>query len=934
MNMMKATLKMLISGTFLIVSGVIASVPEPANIVHGYVYSINPETGEKVVANQQGLMIRAKKGPVEISQAETSAQGYFSLAIPIEADIGQQETDVARVNDQVSLYVSGQVEAVSTITISGRGEIIRKDLATTQLLDSDGDGIPDIYEPGTANDPTQPLAYGGAADIDGDGVSNAMEYLTGSYDPLGDYDGDGFRNQDEYRLESNPADEHDFPINHVITGAHAVTEISRVNNRLKQQSSVWVADANWGQVRSVTPVFWHLNKSVDLLIAADQLHLIKLEYSNSDDELRLADDGIISDVYLSGLPRLSSLEDYHFGYSDLTGDKILELWVHTSTGDPATDEILIYKREAEDQPFGGSHPWQKLIGVPFVAASEFKDVDGDDIADFIYLDALKASDKDYYAGNNKVVRYRKGRWDGENYRLDDQIERYGMHVVSSEYQALSFVDNIQEAGFDHEADLILDSVNWQQILLPSAFRYAGHRLNGVAEKDGVLINFNEFSSDSVRPILYHAYSLYIDANGDGVRDMLRLQSEPEGFSLLLYKGKHLVDDSGAPLDTDGDGIVDISDISKTVKSIPIINGENSGEIDSDNDGMSDEFEARYGLNGLVNDADSDIDSDGFTNIQEYQNGTNPVITDVPVGRDLNLLAQKQVYTGAAISAVVFYEQFLIIASDQSKKITILSAATLEEVANIELTFSDAGVTQLLAINDQLIVGGTSGTLSQWNIQDQTQIGLDVDVIQGSVLSLASYDGKLLAADATGKVHQWDLLSPISNHSVQVVGDSPVSYVQANNQYLVTQTTAETKQVAIWNRSNSSLRYAINGGRTLSNGEPDEKYSITAGDSERLVLAQHFDSQKIYLMQIADSSSRVLLDNQQATSVSAMKLSSNNLFIGYQNGVLQQISTNNDSIRATKTTSGATVRALDVSGNKLVSAHADGKIYVWSIANED
>lgn len=47
-------------------------------------------------------------------------------------------------------------------------------------------------------------------------------------------------------------------------------------------------------------------------------------------------------------------------------------------------------------------------------------------------------------------------------------------------------------------------------------------------------------------------------------------------------------------------------------------------LDSDNDGMPDEWEVQYGLNPL-SDADANIDSDGDgrTNLQEYQEGTDP-----------------------------------------------------------------------------------------------------------------------------------------------------------------------------------------------------------------------------------------------------------------------------------------------------------------------
>jgi hypothetical protein len=47
-------------------------------------------------------------------------------------------------------------------------------------------------------------------------------------------------------------------------------------------------------------------------------------------------------------------------------------------------------------------------------------------------------------------------------------------------------------------------------------------------------------------------------------------------------------------------------------------------VDTDNDGMPDSWERRYGLNPRdPSDANSDKDHDGYTNLEEYLNGTSP-----------------------------------------------------------------------------------------------------------------------------------------------------------------------------------------------------------------------------------------------------------------------------------------------------------------------
>jgi len=63
------------------------------------------------------------------------------------------------------------------------------------------------------------------------------------------------------------------------------------------------------------------------------------------------------------------------------------------------------------------------------------------------------------------------------------------------------------------------------------------------------------------------------------------------------------------VDTDGDGI------------------GNNADTDDDNDGMPDEWEKKYGLDPLVDDAAGDIDKDGLSNLEEYQCNTDPTLED-------------------------------------------------------------------------------------------------------------------------------------------------------------------------------------------------------------------------------------------------------------------------------------------------------------------
>jgi len=50
----------------------------------------------------------------------------------------------------------------------------------------------------------------------------------------------------------------------------------------------------------------------------------------------------------------------------------------------------------------------------------------------------------------------------------------------------------------------------------------------------------------------------------------------------------------------------------------------ASNVDSDGDGIPDNWEVTYGLNpNSAADANQDADGDGFTNLREFQLGTNP-----------------------------------------------------------------------------------------------------------------------------------------------------------------------------------------------------------------------------------------------------------------------------------------------------------------------
>ena len=122
---------------------------------------------------------------------------------------------------------------------------------------------------------------------------------------------------------------------------------------------------------------------------------------------------------------------------------------------------------------------------------------------------------------------------------------------------------------------------WKLLRLPvgSNPEWNGHTITGF-RLDPVTTSGTDFSIDWIR-------TSDGDLDADGIPDTV------EGFS-----------------DTDSDGLFDVED------------------MDSDGDGISDQFENRYGL-GFQNASDAllDTDSDGMNNLLEYTLGGNPNVDD-------------------------------------------------------------------------------------------------------------------------------------------------------------------------------------------------------------------------------------------------------------------------------------------------------------------
>jgi pectate lyase len=162
-------------------------------------------------------------------------------------------------------------------------------------------------------------------------------------------------------------------------------------------------------------------------------------------------------------------------------------------------------------------------------------------------------------------------------------------------------------------------------------------------KGNYVFGFTEVTADNTRgvdyddapkgvdPNLYHSLTAQALTDVEWKAAPVRTQSAEEAFKLVLA-------DAGATLPVRDAVDVRVMEMVKTGKptfkdgiivTVDDIGGypEYKGgkaPVDSDHDGMPDEWEKKYGLNpNDAGDASLDKDGDGYTNVEEYLNGTDP-----------------------------------------------------------------------------------------------------------------------------------------------------------------------------------------------------------------------------------------------------------------------------------------------------------------------
>ncbi len=132
------------------------------------------------------------------------------------------------------------------------------------------------------------------------------------------------------------------------------------------------------------------------------------------------------------------------------------------------------------------------------------------------------------------------------------------------------------------------------------------------------------------PFVVNTSTPQLDSDGDGM---------PDSYEIAVGLNPFFND---ANADPDGDGLTNLQeynagtspfapDLPQLSQGVSAIFSVNTRIIilDSDGDGMPDDWEIAHGLDPFRNDANEDPDGDGLTNLQEYNGGTSPLSNDSP-----------------------------------------------------------------------------------------------------------------------------------------------------------------------------------------------------------------------------------------------------------------------------------------------------------------
>jgi hypothetical protein len=217
-------------------------------------------------------------------------------------------------------------------------------------------------------------------------------------------------------------------------------------------------------------------------------------------------------------------------------------------------------------------------------------------------------------------------------RLDNQapeyndLELYLMGLISPDDVGEHIVLSGVQQGSDGQ---IIPSSSVERITIDDIITEDGPRVPAVGDAQTnfriatiILSNDRLLTNDEI------AFFDHMAARGESIREL----PFTAGFSSGITKPFFLATGGRATLstiilDADGDGVPDGED------AFPLNANES---VDTDSDGMGDNFENAYGLDPEdASDASLDKDSDGSSNLEEFLVGRNPTVNEAVIIQIIN-----------------------------------------------------------------------------------------------------------------------------------------------------------------------------------------------------------------------------------------------------------------------------------------------------------
>ncbi|CAM2982059.1 LamG-like jellyroll fold domain-containing protein [Rariglobus hedericola] len=476
-------------------------------------------------------------------------------------------------------------------------------------------------------------------DTDGDGLSDFAEIIWGTNPALVDTDGDGMPDGWEVAYGFKPLDPADAALdkdNDKLTNLREYelgllpNDFDSDNDRLGDGWEI-AQGFNPATLRGGLQAWWRFDTTVAGGVFADSAGILH-------DGLLRGASTIQSGGRLGSALRLDGLNAYavvkHHEDLNLSADGTFSLWFRPEVGSLATTRQLFDKLGSytlEIQP-GGNLLFTWLIeGEAHAATSTAPLVESQ------WNHIVLTIDRD----SGEIRFHLNGIAAGViTADLDEPFDSSPWPLILGSQRVLPFartpkglLDDVRLYGRVLTSDEITEIAN-----------PATPSLDPNRDDDGDgLINAEEAAAGTG--------PLVVDTDGDGLSDYDEIKvhytnplvTDTDGDTLSDYAEIHTHGTNPRTQDTDGDGLGDLREVTVWHTSSALTTTHNVVDSrepvptpppsrpdgwDTDNDGMPDGWEVRYGLNPLdPADAALDPDDDGMSNLVEYQKDKHPLYPD-------------------------------------------------------------------------------------------------------------------------------------------------------------------------------------------------------------------------------------------------------------------------------------------------------------------